>query len=216
MYLIQGTARPALTIVRNRQYFKDLTDVQLIAACQHKEKDAFDELVRRYQRMVNGTLRQLAPDWADHSDLSQEVFIRIWRSLHTLRNPECFRTWLHQICVNIFYDHLRKRPKQTIISLEAPVQFDDGGQECVREVPDTSRLPDEMVQRKELAAAIDSAVARLPVQFREAIVLRDVQGLSYDEIAVITHSEVGTVKSRISRARGRVQKIVSRKYKDCA
>lgn len=208
--------RPSLSLVKNRQYYHGLSDRELIVVCQKKDKMAFEELMRRNERIVYGVLRQAAPDWIDHCDLAQEVFIRVWRSIHMLRNPECFKTWLHQIVMNIFYDQLRKRPKHIVVSLEAPVPNDNGGDECYREVPDTTRLPDEMMQRKELSAAIEKAVSRLPEQFRKAIILRDVQGLSYDEIAVLTQSEVGTVKSRISRARGRVQAIVSRKYKDCA
>lgn len=217
MHLVKREdGRPSLSIVKERQYYKGMNDAELIAACQKRDRTAFEELIVRHQRAVHGILRQLAPDWIDHCDLAQEVYIRLWRSIHTLRNPNCFRTWLHQIVVNIFYDQLRKRPKQAVLSLEAPVHFENGEDEYTREVPDLTRMPDEMLQRKELAATIDKAVSKLPEQFRTAIVLRDVEGLSYEEIASITKAEVGTVKSRISRARGRVQAIVTHKYKDCA
>ena len=148
-------------------------------------------------------LYQLAPDWTDLADLAQEVFIRVYRHIGNLRNPKTFRAWLNQITVNLFYDELRKKPKKlNTISLDKTYDEDD---EQVRECPDLSQCPDELVLNKELAVFIRKAMGELPEQFRVVIILRELQGLSYEEISETLGCELGTVKSRIARARARLQ-----------
>jgi RNA polymerase, sigma subunit, ECF family len=92
--------------------YSQKSDRDLVLACQHREPQAFEELVKRHQRTVYSLLYQLAPDWEDTSDLAQEVFIRVWRNINNLRNPASFRSWLTQIVTNLFYDELRKRPRR--------------------------------------------------------------------------------------------------------
>jgi RNA polymerase sigma-70 factor (ECF subfamily) len=198
-------AQSQLTISETRQHFEGLSDCELVVACQSKDKAAFEALVKRYQRNVYGLLYKLAPDWPDSSDMAQEVFIRIWRSIATLRNPHAFRSWLNQLVTNLFYDELRKRPKHATISIDESLKSDDSEDNQTRDIADHSALPDELTQRRELSEAINSAIEQLPTQFRRVIVLRELEGLSYDEIASITESEIGTVKSRIARARAKVQ-----------
>jgi RNA polymerase sigma-70 factor (ECF subfamily) len=155
-------------------------------------------------------LYQLAPDWEDTSDLAQEVFIRVWRSINNLRNPASFRGWLTQIVTNLFYDELRKRPRRLpTVSMDDSHGGEDGESDgSTRDIPDTGILPDEKILNKEISEVIRQAMLRLPEQFRTAIVLREVEGLSYDEIAVITQTEMGTVKSRIARARTKLQELL--------
>jgi RNA polymerase sigma-70 factor, ECF subfamily len=198
-------ARGNLTLVRND---RPNTDAELVVLCQQKDPAAFEMLVKRHQRSVYNLIYQMAPDWNNTADLTQEVFIRAWKSVHNLRNPRAFKSWLNQIATNLFYDELRKRPKQlTTISMDEPVDGDEN--ECpTRDIADTSALPDECFQRQELAEAIRKAMKQLPEQFRVAIILRELQGLSYEEIALLTHSEMGTVKSRIARARTKIQQML--------
>jgi RNA polymerase sigma-70 factor (ECF subfamily) len=201
----EKSVRPSLTLVSSNQ---QKTDAELVLLSQQKDPAAFEILVKRYQRPVYNLLYQLAPDWNNTSDLCQEVFIRAWRSIHNLRNPRAFRSWINQIATNLFYDELRKRPKQLYtISMDEPMD-DDGEESPTRDTADTSALPDECVQRKELTEAIHKAMSELPEQFRVAIVLRELQGLSYEDIAFLTHSEMGTVKSRIARARNKIQELL--------
>ncbi|MGH9553627.1 MAG: sigma-70 family RNA polymerase sigma factor [Terriglobales bacterium] len=209
MSAMQKRQGPHLTVLIGRQHYESMSDTELILACQSKDKEAFEALVKRYQRNVYGLLYQLAPDWSDTSDLAQDVFIRIWRSIGTLRNPHAFRSWLNQLVTNLFYDELRKRPKSPIISMDESIKGDDGEEGATRDIADHSSMPDEMTQRRELSDAIHKAIDKLPEQFRTVIVLRELEGLSYDEIAAVTHTEIGTVKSRIARARLKVQGMLS-------
>jgi len=152
----------------------------------------------------------LAPDWEDTTDLAQEVFIRVWRSINNLRNPASFRSWLTQIVTNLFYDELRKRPRQlNTLSLDQSFESDDEQDNATRDVRDNAAGPDEICQRKELNKVVREAMASLPDQFRNVIVLRELEGLSYEEIAELTNADLGTVKSRISRARTKIQNILT-------
>ena len=187
--------------------YSQKSDRDLVLACQHREPQAFEELVKRHQRTVYSLLYQLAPDWEDTSDLSQEVFIRVWRNINNLRNPASFRSWLTQIVTNLFYDELRKRPRRLpTVSMDEGLDSEDDG--STRDIPDTSLMPEEKALNKEITEVIRQAMLRLPEQFRTAIVLREVEGLSYEEIAVITQTEMGTVKSRIARARTKLQELL--------
>lgn len=189
--------------------FGHLDDAELVACCQEGNKDAMEYLVKKHSRSVNSLLYQLAPDWNDTSDLAQEVFIRVYRGIHSLRNPKTFRSWLNQIVVNLFYDELRKRPRRLhTVSIDAPIENDSGDSDLIREIPDPSLKPDEVSLANEMDQIIKKAMSSLPEQFRTAIVLRELRGLSYEEIADVIGCELGTVKSRIARARGRLQEVL--------
>ncbi|HEY9789785.1 MAG TPA: sigma-70 family RNA polymerase sigma factor [Candidatus Obscuribacterales bacterium] len=191
--------------------YSQKSDRDLVLACQHRDPAAFEELVKRHQRTVYALLYQLAPDWQDTSDLAQEVFIRVWRSINNLRNPSSFRGWLTQIVTNLFYDELRKRPRR-LPTVSMDEQIAEGSDETIeqatRDIPDTSTLPDERILTHELSDRIREAMTQLPEQFRTAIVLREIEGLSYEEIALLTKTEMGTVKSRIARARTKLQELL--------
>lgn len=189
--------------------YSQKSDRDLVLACQRREQAAFEELVKRHQKTVYVLLYQLAPDWKDTQDLAQEVFIRVWRSITNLRNPNAFRSWLTQIVTNIFYDELRKRPRKLpTVSMDEPFAGDEDGESSTRDIPDESLVPEEKTLNKELSQVIRESMMKLPEQFRTAIVLREVEGLSYEEIAVITKTEMGTVKSRIARARTKLQQML--------
>jgi RNA polymerase sigma-70 factor (ECF subfamily) len=191
--------------------YSQKSDRDLVLACQHRDPAAFEELVKRHQRTVYALLYQLAPDWQDTADLAQEVFIRVWRSINNLRNPSSFRSWLTQIVTNLFYDELRKRPRR-LPTVSMDEQISEGSDETIeqatRDIADTSTLPDERILTRELSDAIREAMTQLPEQFRTAIVLREIEGLSYEEIALLTKTEMGTVKSRIARARTKLQELL--------
>lgn len=211
--------RPAMYLVQNTKQtidYQQLSDVELIVACQRKDPTALKHLFKRYEFTILGMIRRLAPDWKDTSDLVQEVMIRIWRSIDQLRNPSAFKTWLNQIVTNLFYDELRKRPRNfQIVSIDEPITTADGSDTCTREIADACPLVESKLLMKELAGALSDAMAEIPEQFRTAAVLRDVEGLSYEEIAQLTGTRLGTVKSRIARARLKIQEQLS-SYMDCA
>ncbi len=187
----------------------NLSDEELVVACQREQQGAIDELFKRNKRLIKGMIHKLAPDLSDTSDLEQEAYIRIWLHIKNLRKAACFKTWLCRIITNLYYDELRARPKRDmLISIDEPVKSDDGSS-VPREVPDSRPEPMDGVLNDELAGVLESAISKIPEKFRTAVVLRDVEGYSYEQIAEVTNVELGTVKSRIARARSKILKQVS-------
>ncbi|AFY64670.1 sigma-70 family RNA polymerase sigma factor [Geitlerinema sp. PCC 7407] len=184
-----------------------LSNYDLVLLCQaglRPEKAAFAELLRRYQSHVDKVLYHLAPDWQDRADLAQEVWIRVYRNIKRLNEPVKFRGWLSRIATNLFYDELRKRKRNsTPISLDTPRLLEDG--EMDWEIASDEPGPDEDLTTREFYDQLREAIADLPEVFRTTIVLREIEGMAYEEIAEITGVSLGTVKSRIARARQRLQ-----------
>jgi RNA polymerase sigma factor (sigma-70 family) len=187
-----------------------LSNYDLILRCQEgssPDKAAFAELLRRYQSHVNRLFYHLAPDWEERADLAQEVWIRVYRHLHRLQEPAKFRSWLSRIATNLFYDELRKRKRNAEpISLDAPRQLPDG--ELSWEFPSEIPSPDDSLTTREFYEHLQQAIAMLPETFRTTIVLREIEGLAYEEIAEMTGVSLGTVKSRIARARLKLQSVL--------
>lgn len=192
-----------------------LSNYDLILKCQaglRPDRLAFAELVRRYQSHIDRVLYHLAPDWTDRADLAQEVWIRVYRHIKRLQDPVKFRSWLSRIATNLFYDELRKRKRmRPPLSLDAPRLLDDGQMDWEIASPDPG--PEENLTTTEFYEQLHGAIADLPEAFRTTIVLREIEGLSYEEIAEITGVSLGTVKSRIARARQRLQ-LQLQKYLD--
>jgi RNA polymerase sigma factor (sigma-70 family) len=184
-----------------------LSNYDLILQCQvgvRPNKMVFAELIRRYQSHVEKILYHLAPDWSDRADLSQEVWIRVYRNVRRLQEPVKFRGWLSRIVTNLFYDELRKRKRSNSpISLDAPRSVEDGEMEW--DLPSDNPGPDEELATREFYDQLRTAIADLPEVFRTTIVLREIDGMAYEEIAELTGVSLGTVKSRIARARQRLQ-----------
>lgn len=192
-----------------------LSNHDLILRCQEgdrPDRTAFAELLRRYQPHVDKILYHLAPDWQDRADLAQEVWIRVYRNIGRLQEAAKFRSWLSRITTNLFYDELRKRKRmRPPLSLDAPRTLDDG--EMDWEIAADAPGPDEDLTTREFYDQLREAIAELPEVFRTTIVLREIDGLAYEEIAEITGVSLGTVKSRIARARQRLQ-LQLQKYLD--
>ncbi len=186
-----------------------VSDYEIISMCQLGDKLAFKELVKRYQKVVYALFFQLAPEWDDINDLSQEVFIRIFRGIHSLKSPHAFKSWLNQIVINIFYDELKKRPKNSkTVSIDQVFETDDMESSYQAEITDKAYLPDELFSNSELKSVLQNAISDLPEQYRTVIVLRELQDLQYEEIADLLNCAVGTVKSRLSRGREKLQELI--------
>ncbi len=192
-----------------------LSNYDLIVRCQEgsqPNRAAFAELLNRYQSHVDRILYHLAPDWQDRADLAQEVWIRVYRNIKRLNDPVKFRGWLSRIATNLFYDELRKRKRVSHpISLDAPRRVDDG--EIEWDIVSDYPSPDDNLATREFYDRLKVAIADLPEAFRTTIVLREIEGLAYEEIAEMTGVSLGTVKSRIARARGKLQTVLQ-KYMD--
>jgi RNA polymerase sigma-70 factor (ECF subfamily) len=201
--------------LQTKENLRSLSTEELVILAQEdgvNSLNALEELVNRYQKSVYVTLYQLAPDRNDTADLTQDVLLRMCRSIKSLRNPKTFKYWLNRIITNLFYDELRKSPRRlNTISMDAPVFEDEqesGGQPSTHDIPDFKDVPEKKLLNTELDRKIKEAIAHLPEQFRTIIVLREIQGLSYEEIASLTHSNLGTVKSRLARARLKLQETL--------
>jgi RNA polymerase sigma-70 factor (ECF subfamily) len=174
-------------------------DWQLVERVQRGDKRAFDLLVAKYQRKLFRLLSRLIRDQAEIEDVAQEAFIKAYRALPNFRGESAFYTWLYRIAINTAKNYLvaqgRRAPTQTETEIEDAENFEDG--DSLR----TEDTPDRMLLSKQVAEAVNRAIERLPEELRTAIVLREIEGLSYDEIAVSMNCPIGTVRSRIFRAR---------------
>jgi RNA polymerase sigma-70 factor (ECF subfamily) len=176
-------------------------DVALIRRCQAGDRRAFAELVERYQQMVFNLYYRVAPPGVDIEDLAQDAWLKVYNSLPQLQKPEVFRSWLHRVALNTFHDKMRQKGRLDI-SIDEP--FGDEDSDLHLELPDLGPLPEDQLLDREWQERLDEAIRRLPEAFRLAIVMREVQQMSYEEIAEALEINLGTVKSRIARARERL------------
>lgn len=180
-------------------------DRPLVDAAAGGDRHAFDELVRRYQGQVVNLARAMTASDADVDDLAQEVFIRVWRSLPRFRGEASFRTWLYGIALNVIRTHRTRKGRWRSLFWSAPAES-EGDVDPIEQAADQS---EGVEQRVLLRDAIDRALAALPDELRDALVLRDVQGLEYREIADTLNIPIGTVESRIFRARQRLRPMLA-------
>jgi len=193
-----------------REIYRNMDLLELIGKCQQDDKLALEELIKRHEKIVYNTLFHLEPNRIDIADIAQEVLFRMIRAIKTLKKPITFKFWLNQIITNLFYDELRRKTRRlATISIDTPY-LNEGEEEIgqSRDIADTGKMPEEKTLGKELDDVIKESINELPEQFRVVIVLREFQGLSYDEIAEITKTNIGTVKSRLARARSRLQEQI--------
>ena len=186
----------------SKLFYRKIPLEELIILSQRNDYKALEELIKREQKNVFATFSYLSKKRENIADLTQEALMKMARGLAKLRNPKTFKSWLNQIVTNLFYDELRKISRKPEL-----LYIDDNGDEkhFSRQIPDFRHKPAEKAMSVELDNIIKAEIKNLPDHFRIAIVLRELQGLSYDEIATATNTTVGTVKSRIARARGKLQ-----------
>jgi RNA polymerase sigma-70 factor (ECF subfamily) len=174
-------------------------DQQLVERAQRGDKRAFELLVVKYQRKLGRLLSRLIRDPAEVEDVTQEAFIKAYRALPSFRGDSAFYTWLYRIGINTAKNYLvalgRRAPTSTGFDHEEAEGFEDAEQ--LRD----SNTPETELSGKQVAATVNKAVAALPEDLRTAITLREIEGLSYEEIANVMNCPIGTVRSRIFRAR---------------
>lgn len=178
---------------------------RLIEAGQKGDVAAFNQLVQRYQGRVYTVCYRMLGDPEGAADAAQDTFLSVFRSLHRFRGGS-FRAWVLRIATNTCYDVLRARKRRPTTSLDAAFDSDTDGPYL--NPPDPGEQPDDVALRHELGAAIQQSLAELPDDQRLVIILSDIQGLSYQEIARITAANLGTVKSRLSRGRARLRDML--------
>ena len=171
------------------------------------EESAFAELVRRYRGKIVSTAYRVLGDAAKAEDVAQETFLRVHRNADRYRSIAKFSTWIYTIALNVARNELRNTKRKRLVSLDA-FGSDPDSEPATYDIPDESALPDQEVENAEIRVLFDRAIRRLPERYRAVFVLRDVDDLSYEEIAEILKLPKGTVKSRINRARQRIRELI--------
>lgn len=179
---------------------EDLSDHELIEAAKKGDEDAFAEIIRRYRKPITNYLYRFLYDYEEAVDLAQETFVRVYFALERYHTDYAFSTYIYRIASNLAISELRKRKRRRTLSLTGLFQSGEN-EEKEFQPPDRKALPEEDVLQDERIEVIERAIAALPDKYRAAVILRDVEEKSYDEVASILELGLGTTKSRISRGR---------------
>jgi RNA polymerase sigma-70 factor, ECF subfamily len=175
-------------------------DGDLIARFKGGDLSGFEELVRKYQDRVYNLCRYMIQDTHDAQDAAQDTFLKAYQNLKAFKPDASLYTWLYRIAVNTSLDYKKK---------SRPEQAED--ESVIDGLASTDASPEQRYQSKEIGQSIQLALQKLPEQLRAAIVLKEIEGLSYEEIADVLHKSIGTVKSRISRAREELRRLLQKK-----
>jgi RNA polymerase sigma-70 factor (ECF subfamily) len=175
---------------------------RLFTGVQKNDRREFDALVQRCHLQAYNIAYRLTGNHADAEDLTQESFLRAYRFFDRYNRDMPFENWLYRIMSRVFIDEIRKRPKFKTQSLDAPLSFNDGNDaDILLEIPDSVFDPEQMMLSEALEENLQNALNTLPDEFRIAVILADVEGLSYEEIADTMRCSLGTVRSRLHRGR---------------
>ena len=178
-----------------------LSDHALIELTKTGDEAAFAEIVQRYRNPITNYLYRFLNDYEEAVDLAQETFVRVYFAIERYHTEYAFSTYIYRIATNLAISEIRKRKRRKLLSLTGLFQTEENS-EIEFQPPDDRSLPDEDLLENEQSRVIAKAIATLPDKYRAPIVLRDVEGKSYEEVAAILNLGLGTTKSRISRARG--------------
>jgi len=185
-----------------------MSDVEktLLGRAKAGDVNAFEQLLEGYQRRIFNIAFHMVNNYEDAGDLVQEVLIRIYKSIGGFKEQASFSTWVYRITTNVCLDDIRKKKRRKVISLDEEIKFDDG--ELVRQIKSDDPSPEDQAEKNEFKKSVNRAINRLSEEHRLVIVLRDIQGFSYEEIAKVLKCPEGTVKSRINRARQALKNIL--------
>ena len=189
----------------------DVSELDLVKRCQEGDAEAFDELVTRYRTRVFGMIYNMVHSEQDAWDLAQDSFIKAWKSIKRFRGQSSFYTWIYRIVMNVTIDWLRKKQIKA-----GGAEFDDSIQlkevdPASKTVPKADMLPSVTMEQKEIRSEIDKAIAQLSPEHRAVILMKEIDGMQYHEIAETLGCSIGTVMSRLFYARKKLQNLL----KDC-
>lgn len=177
-----------------------ISDHALIAATCQGDESAFEEIINRYRNQITNFIFRMLNDYEEAVDLAQETFIRIYQARDRYTDEYAFSTYIYRIATNLAISELRKRKRRRLISLNGLFQI-EGETQIEFQPPDKKPLQDAVLADAQIKTVIAKAIATLPEKYRAPLVLRDVEGKTYDEISIILATNEGTIKSRISRGR---------------
>ena len=187
-------------------------DVRLVVRAQAGDMRSYDALVTRHRGRIFAMIRNLIHQEADAWDLSQEVFIKAWQALPRFEAKARFSTWLYRIAHNVVYDWTRKRKIESVGEFNDEIFERNRIDPSAVTAPGGGEAPDEAMERGELRVKIEAALAKLSPEHREVVLLKDVQGLAYKDIAEVTGNSIGTVMSRLFYARQKLQTMLKNEY----
>ena len=182
-----------------------MTEQELVARARAGDQSAFEQLVLDNQNKVYTLAFRMVNDREEAADLAQEAFLKAWQGLPSFHGDSSFSTWIYRLTTNLCIDHIRRQKRQQEIK---PVTSIDDSENGLGEVADWKQDPQRHVERQELHRTLARALQQLPDQQRQILVMRELSGLSYQEIGQALDLDLGTVKSRIARARKNLQKIL--------
>ena len=191
------------TRTRRRPVAQTSTDRELLLRSQNGDQESFRRLVEMYTPRVYGLVRNLVRSQTEAEDVTQEVFFKVYRKLDTFREDSAFYTWLYRVAVNAAADWLKKKRQDRAIQLE------DFG---AMSLADDADGPDQNVRKKDLRSEVRTAMGQLPEKFRTILVLRELEGLQYEEISSVLKISKGTVESRLFRARAKLKIELERRH----
>lgn len=190
--------------------FSNVEDIQIVAQVLEGNTEAFSALVQRHRERVYHTAYSLVGDLDEADDLAQEAFLKAFRALRRFRGQSLFSTWLHRIAVNCCLDHLKSKHRRSFVSLEDYREDWDAPLVWVGR----SEKSDVRVERRELQELLERALGDLSEGYRVTFVLRELEGLTYEEIAELLGCSIGTVKSRLFRGRAKLREILQVQYEN--
>ena len=197
------------SIVENgRAHLREIDDSELVARYLDGERFAFNELVDRYQERLLNFIYRTIGDRDRAEDLVQETFVRVYRHLHRFDQTKKFSTWAYTIASNLAKNELRNRSRNPLVLFQAIKKNWDADHRPL-EFEDSTYAPDDLFRKRHLREKVEAAVAELPEHHRVVFVLRELEGKTYEEISEITGVTLGTVKSRLNRARNRFAQIIA-------
>lgn len=174
-----------------------MTEQELVHSAQKGDTSAFGQLVEAHQSKIYSLCYRMTGNAEDAADLTQEVFLSAWRSLSRFQEQSSFGTWIYRMATNASIDFLRREKRRQVLSMT----MEEGSEERQAQVPDERYSPHRLLEQKEVRQAVADALAALSPEHRQVLVLREMEGLSYTEMAHLLDLEEGTVKSRLARAR---------------
>lgn len=179
-----------------------MNERELIARLQKRDEAAFEELIRQYEKKVYTLCFRMCGNSEDAEEAAQDAFLALWRGIDRFRQESSLSTWIYRLATNACIDTLRRRKKQS-----GSVSLDD--EELFVDAVDTSPQPQETVEHRKTQKLLQEGLSALPEEYRKVLILREIEGLSYTEIAESASIELGTVKSRISRGRSLLRNFLS-------
>lgn len=191
---------------------EETADAELVARSQSGDLKAYDQLVMRHRNRIFAMIRNMTHHEADAWDLTQDVFIKAWNALAHFESKAKFTTWLYRIAHNVVYDWNRKRKHEITGELNDEIFDNERIDPSAVAIPHVGESPDQKMEMGELKAKIEQALSKISPEHREIVILKDVQGLAYKEIADVMGCTIGTVMSRLFYARQKLQTLLKDEY----